>query len=259
MVMRSTSSLKMRLVEDNLNKNDEYGEKDYNHDRFVVLAQTATIIGKEYAPSILVGGATLACFFGAYNIMQKRNVALAAAYSLVQTAFNEYRARVKEEMGDEYDSHFRYGYELKKTKKSKGSDSGKKFDIVKPENGFGQMSMYSRLFGPYEFDVETGQYEGTRMFMNNHEMNYLALRNAQNRLNDRLRLSGHVFLNDVYDFLGLTRTKAGQIVGWKYMGEEDEGIEFMHTVDLFSYSDKDPILLDFNVMGPIINDMPELQ
>ena len=120
-----------------------------------------------------------------------------------------------------------------------------------------QTSMYARIFCEYAFDPETGSYEGTRMHMSNHQMNYMALQNAQSRMNDRLRVNGYVFLNDVYEYLGLSHTKAGQIVGWLYKGEADEGIRFMDTVDLYSYKDGDPILLDFNVQGAILNQISE--
>ena len=43
-----------------------------------------------------------------------------------------------------------------------------------------------------------------------------ACTNLQNYANDRLRLKGFLFLNEVYQMIGFEESKAGQIVGWVY-------------------------------------------
>ena len=40
------------------------------------------------------------------------------------------------------------------------------------------------------------------------------LKQKQRELNDRLQINKHLFLNEVYDALGLERTTEGAIVGW---------------------------------------------
>jgi len=45
-------------------------------------------------------------------------------------------------------------------------------------------------------------------------MNTLFLRAVQNYLNNRLILEGFIFLNDVFDQLGMPKTSDGQIYGW---------------------------------------------
>lgn len=44
--------------------------------------------------------------------------------------------------------------------------------------------------------------------------------------NDRLKYVGHLFLNEVYDTLGLPRTKIGQVAGWIYDGESNDQVDF---------------------------------
>ena len=86
------------------------------------------------------------------------------------------------------------------------------------------------------------------------------LRRQQDAANEILQARKHLFLNEVYDMLGIPRTKAGQIVGWVYNEKNPNGDNY---VDFGIYNtNREPnrnfvngyeptILLDFNVDGPI--------
>jgi hypothetical protein len=96
-------------------------------------------------------------------------------------------------------------------------------------------------------------------------MNQKNLRSIEKELNCQLIRDGFLFLNDVYRKLGLPLSIDGQIVGWNYYGQGGD-----HAVS-FGVFDDDPrqlpcnkafvegktavALLDFNVDGPIINDL----
>lgn len=86
-----------------------------------------------------------------------------------------------------------------------------------------------------------------------HEYNWLFLRTQQNWANDMLRARGHLFLNDVHDVLGMSRTALGAIVGWVYT--EDSVVDFgcweQQRNPLGARIDG-AILLDFNVQGSIL-------
>ena len=91
------------------------------------------------------------------------------------------------------------------------------------------------------------------------EYNLCLLKQKQDYCNDLLRGRGHLFLNEVYDILGMPRTKAGAIVGWVYDEEHPYGDNFV-DFDLYSERNKNFIngyeniaLLDFNVDGNILN------
>ena len=85
------------------------------------------------------------------------------------------------------------------------------------------------------------------------------LRQQEVYVNELLKVRGHVFLNEVYDMLGIPRTKAGQVVGWIYDSDNpvgDNHIDFdiyskrnIDFVNGFAYS----ALLDFNVDGIILD------
>lgn len=91
------------------------------------------------------------------------------------------------------------------------------------------------------------------------EFNLTFLKQQEHYANERLRIKGHLFLNEVYDMLDITRTKAGQVVGWIYdeknpIGDNrvDFGINDDRNKD-FVNGNENTILLDFNVDGNILD------
>ncbi len=90
----------------------------------------------------------------------------------------------------------------------------------------------------------------------NSEKNMWFLKHNQDYANERLRCEGHLFLNDVYDMLGLPRTAAGMTVGWIYKNEishVDFGIYKFKKNKEFINGYTPDVLLDFNVDGWIID------
>ena len=88
------------------------------------------------------------------------------------------------------------------------------------------------------------------------------LRHTQDYFNDLLRSRGSVVLNEVYDYLGIPRTKAGAVVGWIYDEKNPKGDNY---IDFGIYNIHDraardfvngyerSIWLDFNVDGYILD------
>lgn len=91
------------------------------------------------------------------------------------------------------------------------------------------------------------------------EMNYMFLIRQEEYANACVKNKGHLFLNEVYDMLGLPRTKIGQLVGWTYDATcptEGKIVNFgltkdtnLATVDGF----KNSIALTFNVQGYVLD------
>ena len=120
------------------------------------------------------------------------------------------------------------------------------------------VSGYARFFEKYTVD-EDGNSILNPHWEPNNEYNIMFIKAQENYANDLLRAKKRLFLNDVYEMLGLPRTKAGQVVGWVYDKDNPVGdnyVDFGLYADNLSYSDfangLDPaILLDFNVDGNI--------
>lgn len=81
----------------------------------------------------------------------------------------------------------------------------------------------------------------------NPEYNAMFLKAQQQYANDIVLVRGHLFLNEVYDALGLSRTDIGAIVGWR---KKPEGwVTFGIDKPIADPS----IRLEFNIDGPILD------
>lgn len=226
----------------------EYSKEDGKKDLTIVYAKTGVELIKLYAPAVAVGTLSLACIISSNNILRKRNVALAAAYATVDKSFKEYRGRVVERFGEELDKELKYNIRAREVEETVVDDEGKE-TVVKKTVQVGEPSEYAKFFDEYCAGWDK-----------NADYNLTFLRMRQAEANKRLQENGMLFLNEVYDMLGIDRTKAGQIVGWIYDPKDDS---FNNYVDFGIYNicnegSRDfvngrerSILLDFNVDGDI--------
>lgn len=230
----------------------DYSVADYRQDKAVLMLQTTGKLVKNYGPALIVGTVSVGLLTGSHVVMQRRNEALMAAFTGVYTAFNEYRARVVDELGAEKDLHFRHGTEEKELYSEK-KNGEPVVDIVKVPPASAGSNLYARFFEP-----------SNPSFQPNAETNIAWLKMHERYLNQRLQANGHVFLNEAYDALGLPRSPEGQIVGWKKENHPDEicPISFglwdddrMDTFMEFLAGRTDHLLLDFNVDGPVYRDI----
>lgn len=234
-------------------KNVDYTPEDAKKDTVIVYTQTAVKFIKLYGPSVLIGIASIACIVGSHNILRKRNVALAAAYAAVDKGFKEYRGRVVERFGEELDKELRYNIKAKEFEETVVDSKGKEKQVKKTvsvadPNGY---SDYARIFD-----------ESCKGWSKDPEYNLLFLKQQQNWANECLQTRHHLFLNEVYDMLGIPRTKAGACVGWIYDEDHPVGDNFVdfgiYNLSIEKARDfvngyERSIVLDFNVDGPILD------
>ncbi len=231
---------------DNADLAEKYTEEDVKKDLAITYVQTSLKLVKLYAPSVALGVLSLSSILASNNILRKRNMALAAAYTTVDKGFKEYRSRVVERFGEQVDKELKYNVKAKKIDTVEvDPDTGKEKKVKKEVNAVNGDSEYS-----YVFDNKCMSWE------NNDDYNAMFLRAEQNYANDRLRASGHIFLNEVLDRVGLPRTKAGQIVGWVYDTKNPNGDNFVDFGMMEVYdeeTDTYKIMLDFNVDGNVLD------
>ena len=231
---------------------EKYSEEDGKKDIAVIYTQTTLKVVKLYAPAVILGALSLTSILTSNNILRKRNVALAAAYTAVDKGFKEYRANVIERFGKDLDRELRFNVKAKEIEETVVNEKGKEETVKKVVNeaAVGK-SEYARFYD-----------DGCKGWEKDPEYNLMYLRHVQDYLNDLLRSRGHVFLNEAYDQLGIPRTKAGAVVGWVYNEKDPVGDNY---IDFGIYDPKDEkardfvngyervILLDFNVDGYILD------
>ena len=231
----------------------EYTKKDSQKDKTIVYARAGVQFAKLYAPSVILGTLSIACVISSNNILRKRNAALAAAYTAVDKSFKNYRKNVVDRFGEELDKELKYNIKAKEVEETTTDENGKEKKVKKTinvadPNGY---SPYAKFFD-----------DGCSNWQKDAEHNLWYLKQQQNYANDKLRSQGYLFLNDVYDMLGIPRTSAGQIVGWLYDEKNPKGDNFVDfgIYDASKEVNRDfvngyerTILLDFNVDGPIYN------
>lgn len=239
----------------------DYTEDDAKKDTVIVYAQTSMKLAKLYGPAISIGAFSIASILVSNHILKKRNVAITAAYAALNTNFKEYRQRVVEQFGKDTDWALKHNIKAERvTETVTDEETGKEKKVkktafvVNPSD----VSGYARFFEKYTVD-ENGNSVPNPYWESNNEYNLMFIKSRESYANDLLKAKGRLFLNDVYEMLGLPSTKAGQIVGWVYDPEHPVGdnyVDFGLYSDNLSYSDFangfDPaILLDFNVDGNI--------
>lgn len=230
-----------------------YTEKDAKQDTVGVYAQTAMAYAKLYGPAILTTGLSLALIWKGHNILTKRNAGLLATVKVLDTSFKKYRGRVVDRFGKELDYELLHGIKAQEIERTTTLEDGTEVvekevvNVVDPN----EISMYAKFFD-----------EACPAFSKVPNANYSFLVQQQQAANRRLRQNGHMYLNEVYDLIGIPRTPEGQIVGWVYDSKytEDDFISFgMHDDPTnerkraFVNGRERAILLDFNVQGPIID------
>ena len=101
----------------------------------------------------------------------------------------------------------------------------------------------------FKFDENSASWDRSR------DMNVFFLKFTQDYFNDLLKLRGHLFLNEVYDRLGIPRRALGQCVGWIYDENNPNGDNFV-DLDIFNErnnNDENVFILDPNVDGYILD------
>ena len=232
---------------------EEYTIEDSKKDMAIVYVQTGVKLAKLYAPAVALGALSITSILASNNILRKRNVALAAAYTAVDTSFKKYRSRVVERFGKELDRELRYNIKAKEIEETVVDEKGKEKTVKKTVSVVdpNYYSDYARFFD-----------DGCTGWEKDAEYNLMFLKRQQDYANDLLKRQGYLFLNDVYYMLGIPKTKAGQVVGWVYDEKNPIGDNFVDfgIYDMYSEKARDfvngyerTILLDFNVDGNILD------
>lgn len=209
---------------------------DDAHYQRLTVACYATAAGRLtrlYGPAILITGVGIACLTGSHIQLSRRNAALQATLVAVQAAYDEYRERMREELGEKKENEiYRNLQGLNKDEAPEGRNP----NLYSP---------YARIFD-----------EANPNWRKDAELNKMHIRCQENYANHLLTSRGHVFLNEVYDVLGFEHTREGSIVGWISNSAHDNYIDFgiwdVRNANFINGTERN-VWLDFNVDGIIFD------
>lgn len=171
-----------------IKKEDGYSWSDRTN--MLKKGEIIKLTWKCYIPTAAVGLSTIACIIGAHNIHLRRNAALASLYSLTESAFKEYQAKVIETIGKNKELKVRDDVTADTIKNNPIGDKQVIF------TGKGETLFYDQMSGRYfKGDIEK-------------------IRRIQNKINKDLISEDFMSLNDLYYELGLSPIKLGEEMGW---------------------------------------------
>jgi hypothetical protein len=233
-----------------------YTEEDHKKDLALVYARNGLQFAKLYGPAVAMGFAGAGCILASNNIIRKRNLALAAAYTTVDNAFKEYQGRVIERFGEELDKELKYNIKAKEIEETVTNEDGTEQVVKKTVN-----VVDGPITSPYTACFD----ETCPNWVKNAEDNKYFLMQVQKWANDRLQAKGYLFLNEVLEAIGVQETRAGSEVGWIYDKDNTIGDNYVDFGIFNIYSEPNrrfvngyerSVWLEFNVDGPIQHILP---
>lgn len=230
-----------------------YSAEDSKKDLAYVYGHTALKLAKLYGPSVLVGVTSIAAILAGHNILHKRNLAVAAAYTAVDTSFKQYRGRIVDRLGDQFDKEILYNIKAKEVEETVVDEDGNEKTVTKTV----EVVDPTHVLGAYTFCFD----ETCMGWERDAEANKYFLLRQQDYANEKLKARGYLFLNEVLEMLGIHHTKAGQVVGWMLNGDGDGYVDFGifdHRIEAnrnFVNGLEKSIWLNFNVDGNILDNL----
>lgn len=229
-------------VAENPDYTEEYDEEAHKKDTALVYVKTGAKLAANYAPSIILGGLSLAAILGSHRILKTRNVGLAAAYAALDSKFMAYDGRVADRLGRDEADELKYGIQKQEIEERTVDENGEEKVVMKTVNVLNS----SPDEFTFIFDRNNPNWDDesdySRMFL--HAQETFA--------NDKLHADGHLTLNDVLRSLGFKDTKAGMVLGWiddknneDGDGYVDFGIKEIYRNGVIEF------ILNFNVDGNI--------
>ena len=206
------------------------GDPDTKVDEDSIELSTKDIVKaswKYYIPTVLSLGTGAFCVIASTKEGLKRTAAMAAAYQLSESAFNEYRNATKQVVGD------------KKEDEIQNRIMRDRMELMTDEDGH-VVNIYDTRDGTQLcFDYWSGRYFYSDVDYIRSQIN----RVNENMLRESMAFDGFASLNDVYTAIGLPRTGAAEDLVWRL---KDEGLIELKSSTYMTVDDRPCWVLAFN-------------
>lgn len=233
---------------DNVKSKEDYSKRDLAG----AYLKSGAKVGKLYSIPVALASASIFLILSATKKLEKKNADLAAAYSALNAAYNAYRNKVIAKLGPEEEKKLRYDIENRHVEwEDEDGKHSQDIQVYGKGTGILDVSPYARFFD-----------ESCPDWCESPDANLTTIKLIQADMNKKLKLKGYLFLNEVYEALGIMPTEAGQHVGWLYETEDgDSEVDFgiydrafkESATRRFVQGYEPVILLDFNCQGRIDN------
>lgn len=249
---------KLNRIKNLRDRSAELGEpNNYGKETAMVYGNTTFRIARLYALPLTIGVASLFCFFGAHKILNKRFLALAAAYNTLDTGFKQYRGRVAERFGDEVEKQICNGISAKEIEEKTIDENGEEKIVKKTVTvADGAASPYVRYLTRHN-----------QMWDRSPDVIKHRLLAEQRAANEKLKFRarsnrnhvGMLTFNELLETMGfdVPDDGSGLVVGWLYDEKHrfgDNYVEFDVTPIMLPGEDgklEQAYAIDFNVDGNI--------
>lgn len=186
---------KIHYVNENCDEMElPYTDEDYRRDIFGEYVKTGAGLAKAYGPALAFGTISIVSLISSHAILLRREAQITSAYSALLAAFEAYRAKVKEMVGDENEKQI-----ASETKKAlTNGDPVNTLDI--PDD-----SIRGRFYyGPYFYDADGNKVPNKNWDSIDNDRNILFLTTMERYIYEQNETYGHVFLskalNDALNF-----------------------------------------------------------
>lgn len=169
---------------------DDFRNLDMHEQMAMGKKDKLKLVWTAYIPPVVVGGLTITAVVSANRIGSKRAAAIAAAYTISEKAYTEYRDKVVEKFGDQKERNMRE--ELAQDQVNRNPQNENNVVIV----GDGEVLCC---------DLFSGRY-----FRSSVE----SLRKAANEVNFLILHNGFASLTDFYNEIQINRTDVSDEIGW---------------------------------------------
>ena len=185
---------------------ETYTKKDRQHDIFLGYVKGAAAIVKLYGPAALMGSASIACGIGSYKVLAGRNAGLVAANTILGKELDARENYILEKFGQEELDKMRMAGKTETVTETVVDENGEEKTVEKvvPAKGYDKNTL-DRFFD--EFCMR---------YTKDPLHNLMFLKSTLATMNMRLKADHLLFLNDVYEEIGLPKSQAGYQYGWVY-------------------------------------------
>lgn len=167
-------------------------EQNYNSPSKPTVKEKAKIIVPQAVPPVLMGAATIACILGAHKIHIRNQAAIAAAYTMVNSKYEDYKQAVVKELGENKEQKISTAAAQDRINRAYGDGNG--LNII--QTRFGNVLFMDDWSG--------------RFFYSSYE----AVQQAINSLTAKAQNHIAVSVNDFYEFLEIPPIGSGVKNGW---------------------------------------------